>query len=46
MKKEQGSILKSVVIERRERRYFSEEVRKAIIEEIDKGLSKAEASRK
>lgn len=30
----------------RERRYFSESARKSIVEEIDNGLSKAEAGRK
>lgn len=31
---------------RKEMRYFSEEARKAIVQEVDDGLSKAEASRK
>ena len=31
---------------RKEMRYFTEEARKAIVQEIDNGLSKAEASRK
>ena len=46
MKKVQGSTSKSVVNIRRERRYFSEAARQAIVEEIDNGLSKSEASRK
>ncbi len=37
---------KSFVPVIRERRYFSEAARRSIVEEIDNGLSKAEASRK
>ena len=36
----------SEVKKQRELRYFSEAVRKAIVEEMDNGLSKAEASRR
>lgn len=39
MSKKVGSV-------KRERRYFSEAARKSIVEEIDNGLGKAEASRK
>lgn len=35
-----------VIVVQRERRYFSEQARKAIVQEIEKGLSKAEASRR
>jgi transposase len=34
------------VREKRERRYFSESARRAIVKEIEEGLSKAEASRR
>lgn len=37
---------KSAVSVQRERRYFSESARRFIVEEIDNGLSKAEAARK
>lgn len=37
---------KKAVSVSRERRYFSEAARRSIVEEIDNGLSKAEASRK
>lgn len=46
MKKGQVIKLESEVIATRERRYFSESVRKLIVQEIDDGLSKAEAGRK
>ena len=46
MKKEEAAKLKNEVLVQRERRYFSEAARKSIVEEIDKGLSKSEASRK
>ena len=46
MKKGQVTKLKSEVIATRESRYFSESVRKLIVQEIDDGLSKAEAGRK
>jgi transposase-like protein len=46
MKEKQDSKSSNVIVGRRERRYFSEEARKAIVEEIDNGLSKSEASRK
>lgn len=46
MKGNQEAKSSNVHIARRERRYFSEEARKAIVEEIDNGLSKMEASRK
>lgn len=39
-------MLKSGVSVQRERRYFSEVARRAIVDEIDNGLSKAEAARK
>ncbi len=35
-----------VVVVQRERRYYSIEARKAVVQEIEKGLSKAEASRR
>jgi transposase-like protein len=46
MKKEQVIKLKSEDIPTRERRYFSESARRLIVQEIDDGLSKAEAGRK
>jgi hypothetical protein len=46
MSKEDVTKLKSENSLSRERRYFSESVRKLIVEEIDQGLSKAEAARK
>lgn len=46
MKKEQTGQLKSAVSVQRERRYFSESARRFIVDEIDNGLSKAEAARK
>lgn len=46
MQKEDVTKLKNEHPGSRERRYFSESVRKLIVEEIDNGLSKAEASRK
>jgi len=46
MKKGQVTMSKQDVRIQRERRYFSEAARKAIVKEIDEGLSKAEASRK
>jgi transposase len=46
MKKEQSEMLNRVVSLQRERRYFSEAARRFIVEEIDNGLSKAEAARK
>ena len=46
MKKGQVTKLKSEVRATRERRYFSESARKLIVQEIDEGLSKAEACRK
>jgi transposase len=46
MKKEQVTKLKSEVRPTRERRYFSESARRLIVQEIDDGLSKAEAGRK
>jgi transposase len=46
MKKAQTAMLKSGVSVQRERRYFSEVARRAIVDEIDNGLSKAEAARK
>ena len=39
-------MLKSGVSVQRERRYFSEAARRSIVDEIDNGLSKAEAARK
>lgn len=44
MKKEVKS--QPTVIIRRERRYFTEAARKSIVEEVERGLSKAEAARK
>ncbi len=44
--KEEITKSKEEVLLRRERRYFSESVRRLIVEEIDNGLSKAEAERK
>jgi transposase-like protein len=46
MKKGQGSMLENAVLLKRERRYFSEAARRAIVKEIEEGLSKSEASRK
>ena len=46
MKKEKAANLKSDISVPREYRYFTEAARKTIVEEIDNGLSKAEASRK
>lgn len=46
MKKGQVTKLKSEVRPTRARRYFSESARRLIVQEIDDGLSKAEASRK
>ena len=46
MKKEQVIKLKDAVVVARERRYFSESARRLIVQEIDDGLSKAEAGRK
>lgn len=46
MKKEEAAMSKSGVSVQRERRYFSESARRFIVEEIDNGLSKAEAARK
>jgi transposase len=46
MKKGQVTMSKEEVRIQRERRYFSESARRAIVKEIDQGLSKAEASRK
>ena len=46
MKKAQTVMLKSGVSVQRERRYFSEAARRFIVDEIDNGLSKAEAARK
>lgn len=46
MKKEQVTKLKSEVRSTRDRRYFSESARRLVVQEIDDGLSKAEASRK
>lgn len=37
---------KQQIMLRRERRYFSEFARKSIVEEVERGLSKSEASRK
>lgn len=46
MKKRKTLKSQSKAEPRKEKRYFSEEARKAIVLEIDNGLSKAEASRK
>ena len=46
MKKGQVTKLKNEVSVARERRYFSESARRLIVQEIDDGLSKAEAGRK
>lgn len=46
MKKVQDVKLAEPNICRREQRYFSEAARRAIVEEIEKGLSKAEAARR
>lgn len=46
MKKGLGSMLESAVAHKRERRYFSESARRAIVKEIEEGLSKSDASRK
>ena len=46
MKKGQVTKLKNEVRVARERRYFSESARRLIVQEIDDGLSKAEAGRK
>lgn len=46
MKKEQVIKLKNEVRATRDRRYFSESARRLIVQEIDDGLSKAEACRK
>lgn len=46
MKRGQVTKSKQDVGIQRERRYFSEAARKAIVKEIEEGLSKAEASRK
>ena len=46
MKKGQVTKLKSEVRVSRELRYFSESARRLIVQEIDEGLSKAEATRK
>lgn len=46
MKKEKTAMLKSGVSVQRERRYFSESARRQVVEEIENGLSKAEAARK
>ena len=46
MKSTGSAVLKSDVPIKKERRYFAESVRKSIVDEIDKGLSKAEAARK
>jgi len=46
MSKNKSSNYTSKVGPRSKHRYFSETARKAIVSEIDKGLSKAEASRK
>ena len=46
MKKGQVTKLKNEVKVARERRYFSESARRLIVQEIDDGLSKAEAGRK
>lgn len=46
MKKGLGSMLESAVAHKRERRYFSESARRAIVKEIGEGLSKSDASRR
>ncbi|HAD11991.1 MAG TPA: hypothetical protein DCF33_06080 [Saprospirales bacterium] len=46
MKKLQSSKPQGASISQRESRYFSESARRAIVEEIENGLSKAEASRR
>lgn len=46
MKNQKISKSQSKVKPRKEMRYFSEEARKIIVQEIDDGLSKAEAARK
>ena len=46
MEKLQDSKTKKVFSNPRERRYFSESARRLIVEEIEQGLGKAEASRK
>ena len=46
MKKDQIAKTKKAVPVQREKRYFTVEARKAIVEEIDAGLSKAEAARR
>ncbi len=46
MKKGQVTKLNNENAPARERRYFSESARRIIVQEIDEGLSKAEASRK
>jgi len=46
MKNQKTFNTQSNVKPRKEKRYFSEEARKSIVQEIDDGLSKAEAARK
>lgn len=46
MQKAQSDTTKKAHIQKRDRRYFSESARRSIVEEIENGLSKAEASRR
>jgi transposase len=46
MQKVQSDTTKKANIQKRARRYFSESARRSIVEEIENGLSKAEASRR
>ena len=46
MQKAQSDTTKKSNIQKRDRRYFSESARRSIVEEIENGLSKAEASRR
>ena len=46
MQKVQSDTTKKANIQKRDRRYFSESARRSIVEEIENGLSKAEASRR
>jgi Transposase. len=46
MQKEQSDATKKANIQIRDRRYFSESARRSIVEEIENGLSKAEAARR
>ncbi len=46
MKNEQSDTTKKAFVNQRARRYFSEAARRSIVEEIENGLSKAEAARR